>query len=114
MTEKGNAVRAKHWAVKLSLTGFLGGLLALGATLIPNDALAVVMPRNVVGPLCAAILVVSTTTFATVLYQRERNGWRRSLLMGVVIGVVASGIIILAVFMMDMLFDWLFSLIRLG
>ena len=110
----GNQVRATHWAVKSLKTVIVGGVLALGATLIPIDALAVVMPQSVVRPFCAAILVVSTTTFATVLYQRERNGWRRSLLMGVVIGLVASAIIMLAVFMLDMLFDWLFSLIRLG
>jgi hypothetical protein len=34
--------------------------------------------------------------------------------MGVIIGVAASGFVMLAAFMMDMLFDWLFSLIRLG
>ena len=103
MAETKSTLRPIHWALKLLLTVLVGGPFAIGAFFIPADAMPSVIPRTVVGPLCVAILVFSTTSFATLLHLRECNSWRRSLLMGVVVGLVGSAIILMVAFLFVML-----------
>ena len=113
MPEKGDKVRSIHWALKLLLTMLVGGLFAISIGFLPTDALAGITPA-VAWTLYLAILVLLTTIFAAGLYLRDRCTWRRSALMGVMVGVVASILITTAGSLAVVLFDWLFSLIRLG
>ena len=100
MAETENEVRSIHWAVKLLLTVIIGGLLAvpffvlLYLTVMP---LLPDMPGSIFSPLY--LVSLTTTIVATYLYLRERNGWRRSLLMGVAVGLVGSAIIMAVAFL---------------
>ncbi len=108
MTETTDEVRTIHWAVKLVLTVVVGGLFAIGELFISFHTSETIIPSPVILTLCVAILILLTTILATFLYRRESNGWRRSLLMGVVVGLVASTIITMAVFLFII---WLLSTI---
>ena len=92
VAKTGDEVRSKHWAVKLVL---VGGLFAIAAFFVPANAMPSVIPRACFGPLCVTIIVLLTTIFAILLYRRESNGWRRSLLMGVVVGLTGAAIIMM-------------------
>ena len=102
--------RSMHWAVKLLLTILAACPFAIGYVFIPADALAIVIPQTCVGPFCVTMIVLLTTIFATFLYRRESNGWRRSLLMGVVVGLIASTIITMVGFLYII---WMLSNIQL-
>jgi hypothetical protein len=108
VAKTGNEVRSLHWAVKLLPTILAACSFAIGFVFVPADALA--MPQASFGALCVAILVFPTTLVATLLYLRECNGWRRSLLMGVVVGLVASTIIMMGVFLLGAFLEWLVSM----
>jgi hypothetical protein len=93
MAETKGEVRSTHWAVKLVLTVLVGGSLAVPFFILLNLTVMPLlpdMPGSIFWPL---YLVSLTTIVATFLYLRERNGWRRSLLMGVAVGLVGSAII---------------------
>ena len=93
MAETENEVRPLPWARKLVLTVLVGGLLAVPFFVLLNLTVMPLlpdMPGSIFWPL---YLVSLTTIVATYLYLRERNGWRRSLLMGVAVGLVGSAII---------------------
>ena len=111
MAKMGNEVRSIHWAVKLLLTVLVGGLFAFGALFIPIDALATVIPRHVVGPLCIVTVFIATIVFATFLYVRESNILRQSVLMGTVVGSVGLGIIMLVGYLVGYLLErWVSTL----
>ena len=99
VAKTGNEVRSLHWAVKLLLAVLVGGLFAIGAFVVPANAMPSVIPRACFGPLCVTIIVLLTTIFAILLYLREGNGWRRSLLMGLVAGLAGSAIIMMIGFL---------------
>ena len=97
-----------HWAMKLLATMLVGGLFAIGVFFIPADALAI--PQAIFGPLCVTMIVVSATMCGSFLYRREGNGWRRSLMMGFVVGLAGSAIIMMIGFLFVI---WLVSNIQL-
>ena len=111
MAETKSEVRSMHWAVKLLLTVVVGGLFPIVALFFFPSRLC---RRSCLKPLfcCvrAAILVFPTTLVATLLYLRESNGWRRSLLMGLVVGLVASTIIMMVAFLLGVFLEWLVSM----
>jgi hypothetical protein len=102
-----------HWAVKLVLTVLAGGMIAIGIWSLPLFSLAfldIVIPEPLPWPLCIATIVFSTTLCACLLYLREGNGWRRSLLMGVVVGLGGAAIVTVIGFLFVI---WLLSCIQL-
>ena len=111
MTETRNEVRPIHWAVKLLLAVIVGGPFVIGAFFLSSHAFIGISPV-VAWTLYIAILVLSTTMVATFLYRRERNSWRRSLLMGIVVGVMASTAIIFLFGGIGAFLEWLVSKIR--
>ena len=111
MPDTKSEVRSIHWAVKLLLTVLVGGLFAIGVFFFSPHAFVGISPV-VAWTLYIAILVLSTTMVATFLYRRERNSWRRSFLMGIVVGVVASTAIILLLGGVVAFLEWLVSKVR--
>lgn len=106
MAETKSEVQSMHWAVKLLLTVMVGGLFAVGELFISFLTSETIIPSPVILTLCVAILILLTTILATFLYRRESNGWRRSLLMGAVVGLATSTIITMVVLL---LIIWFFS-----
>ena len=108
MTKTEREVRSIHWVVKLLLAVIVGGLFAIGVFSFPPHAFMAIS-QAVAWTLYIAILVLSTTMVAAFLYLRERNSWRRSLLMGMVVGVMASTAIIFLFGGIGVFLEWLVS-----
>ena len=102
MTNTGNKVRTIHWTLKVLLTVLFGGPLFIGAFFLLRDS---GIPLSVHMTILLGIFPFSATVLATFLYLREGNGWRRSLLMGFVIGVVSATIIMLVAYQI-FLWEW--------
>ena len=99
MAETKNEVRPLPWARKLVLTVIIVGLLAVPFFVLLNLTVMPLLPDMPGSMFWPLYLVSLTTIIATFLYLRERNGWRRSLLMGVAVGLVGSAIIMEVAFL---------------
>jgi hypothetical protein len=92
MTKSESERRSIHWAMKVLLAMLVAGPFVIGAFFFPANPFPNVLPKGWFGPLYVGLIFLAATACATFLYLGEGNGWRRSVLMGVVIGLSGAAI----------------------
>ena len=110
MSKRNHEMLFLHWAVKLVLTMLVGGLFLVVAFFVPASAMPNATLRANFRPLCVGIVVLAAMAFATFLHWREGKDWRRSLSMGVVMGLAGAAISVIIGYLFIM---WLVSNIQL-
>ena len=93
MTENKKLVWTLPWVVKLLLTMLVGGALSVGTYLLFTDVFPIGAADSIF------FMVFWQVSVGTSLYRFERNAWRRSIIKGLVLGLVGSAVFTTAGFL---------------